>query len=280
MPEHLFVHLSTNKLCFARYDAASHSAFAFSTFRLNPKISLTANLREAERTEPLIQEGNRAEVQVIVSSPATFVPLAEFQEEDCEAIYSLCLGQDKQRRVFYDVVAAANCVVLFSLKSATCHTLEETFENVHYVSSLTPLIRHFTTKGNRRAGQKRFFIYGHEQTAEILVFEDNRLLLANSYNVGNAVDVTYYTLSAAQQLGADIAPAGEESEAQAAINPEAFTPFYVAGEDNWRHDICEELQRFAVNVLPVNPGAEYNRHIISTTKGVPYDLMTLLLDYK
>lgn len=284
LPEHLYLRLSDYSLCLARYDADVHTAFAFSTYKMNPKISLAANLREAGRTEELFKEPGRDSVQVVVSAPATFVPLAEFQEEDCERIYDLCFPCGERRRVFYDVVAVANCVVLFSLKESTCHALEEALKNVNYVSSLTPLVRHFAAKGQIKAGQKRFFLYVHEQTADLVVFEDNRLLAANSYNVGSVADVSYFVLNVAQQLGAEIAPskrADREEVTEAPVfSSEGYTAFFVAAEEKWRKEVCGELRKYAVNVRPINPGAEYNRHVVATTPNVPYDLMTLLLDFK
>ncbi len=273
LPENLFIRLSATDLCIARYDAEVHTAFAFSAFRLNPKISLTANLREAVRTEPLLKNYGEGCVQIVVNAPATFVPLAEFQEEDCEALYDLCFPKDKPRRVFYDVVASANCVVLFSLACATCYALEEAFGNVHYVSSLTPLIRHFSGKTGPRPGRKRFLVAAHEAAADIIVMEDGRLLMANTYSVQGAVDVAYFVLNVARQLGAAVA----SDEASAGAVVEDCVPLYVAGSETERQNVCAELRKYAGGVFPVNPSAEFNRHIVAATGGVPYDLITLLI---
>ncbi len=276
LPENLFLRLSTDALCMARYDAEVHTAFAYSTFRLNPQISLTANLREAIRKEDLLKNVGDGCVQVAINAPATFVPLAEFQEEDCVAIYDHCFPSDKKRRVFYDIVASANCVVLFSLLETTCRALEETFGDIHYISTLTPLIRHCVTKGNNRIGQKRIFVTPHGGSTDILVFEDNRLLMANTYTVSSAVDVAYFAFNVARQLGAEFAPT-DNCDPEEGYNAEHFVPFYISGSDNERQAVCEELQKYAANVLCVSPGAEFNRHIVATTPDVPYDLITWLL---
>jgi hypothetical protein len=139
-------------------DATEPSGYAFFSQRLNPKASLAANLRELARTTPLLQAPPAGQVQVLVNGPATFVPLAEFQEEDCEPLYNFCLPahNDMRRRVFYDVVAAANVVVLFALSDATCYALEDLLGMTpHYVSSFTPLIRHFAGKASAKMGHQR-----------------------------------------------------------------------------------------------------------------------------
>ena len=40
----------------------------------------------------------------------------------------------------------------------------------------------------------------------------------------------------------------------------------------------EMLRQYAEQVYCVNPTGEFNRHIVSTTPGVPYDMMTLILN--
>ena len=44
-----------------------------------------------------------------------------------------------------------------------------------------------------------------------------------------------------------------------------------------RDPVIDELQKYAPRVYPVNPSAEFNRNAVSTTEGVPYDLMCALL---
>ncbi len=276
LPGQLCIRLSETRLCLARYDAGGGSSFRYSSFHLNPKVSLTANLREAGRTEELLKEPAEGSVRVMVCAPATYVPLAEFQEEDCEAVYNLCFPENEQRRVFYDVAASANCVVLFSLQEQTCHSLEEAFGHVYYMSSVTPLLRHFVEKGLGRS-QKRFFVNAHGGVADVFVFEDTRLLLANTYRVRTAVDVAYYVFGIARQLGAGIAPS---EEVPAAAGTDSYAPFYVMGRPGLLREICAELRKYAKNVRPVNPGAEFNRHVVAVTPGVPYDLVVSLLDQR
>ena len=280
LSENLTIRLSRQALCFARYDSGHPSAFAFSTFRLNPMYSLAANLHEAARTEPLMQAEVRGDVQVLVESPVTYVPLAEFQEEEAEQLYALCHPSETRRRVFYDIVTPANCVVLFSLEEVVCHTLEEQFPHVHYVSTLTPVLRHFAGKGAEPGRGVRIFVYQCEQALHVVAFEDTRLLVANSFETESAADTVFYTLSVAQQLGAPLVPTETDSlgiSAESKTCADDFTPLYVAADDAVRNELCEALREYAVNVRPVSSSAEYNRHKVATTKGVPYDVVTFLL---
>ena len=260
-PTSLYLRLSDSRLCFARYEMRQQPLFAFSPYRLRPQTSLTVNLREALQSEPILHAPIK-ETLVLVSTPITPVPLADFQEEDCNTIYNYCFPEDKPRRVFYDIVPAANTVLMFSLDEQTCKDIEEVFDNVRYFSSFTPVLRHFSTKGIVGNPQKRMFIYRHENSIDLAVFEESRMIMVNTYPIINENDVAYYAFNVAKQL--------EMDNKQAA--------FYVAGNNSLRDGTVEALKQFAVNVYNINPTAEFNRHIISTTPGVPYDLMSLLLD--
>ena len=110
--------------------------------------------------------------------------------------------------------------------------------------------------------QKRLFVYRHEKSIDIAVFEETRLIMVNSYPAITEMDAAYYVFNVGKQLAMDNATAA----------------FYVAGNNDLRDKVVSALQQFAANVYSINPTAEFNRHIISTTEGVPYDLMTLLID--
>lgn len=256
----LYLRLSDSQLCFARYEGGREPRFSFSVYKMRPHASLTVNLREAMDTEPILRSPIGT-VQILVTSPVTPVPLADFQEEYCETLYDFCFPRETRRRVFYDVLPTSNVVLLFALNEAICHTLEETFDSVHYVAALTPVLRHFSTKGTA-VHDKRLFAYCHEQQVDVAAFDHSRLLLVNTFDAHAPVDVAYYLLNAARHLG---------------IDPRR-TPFYVAGTPHVRNNVAAELRKYAAQVLPVVPAGEFNRHVVARTDDVPYDLTTLLIE--
>ena len=130
----------------------------------------------------------------------TLVPLAEFQEEDVTDTYNFCFTDDQKRSVFYDTVPAANVVLLFALAQNTCHAIEEVFGQVRYTSSLMPVVQHWATKGIDTTDSARVFVYSHEGTIDVAVFEEKRLLMLNSYRVHSLSDVIYFTFNLVRHL--------------------------------------------------------------------------------
>lgn len=258
-PTTLYLRLGDDEICFARYEARRETYFEFAPYSVRPNASLAVNLREAKISEPILS-APISKVQVPVVGATTPVPLADFQEEDCETLYNYTFPSETPRRVFYDVLPSANAVLLFSLDETTCRILEEEFGNVHYVSALTPVLRHFSVKGMSAA--KRLFAYVQGGMLSVAVFEESKLVVTNTYRMANPVDAAYYVFNVASHQ---------------AMKPEEAA-FYVAGGPEERESISAELRKYAANVYTINPAGEYNRHIVAMTSGVPYDLMTLLLD--
>ncbi len=257
----LYIRLSDTDIHFARFDNNDGKAFHFTTYHLRPQISLTMNLRNAMESVDLLH-GYQGRVEVLVNTPVTPVPLADFQEEDCDTLYDYCFTEETKHRVFYDTIPAANAVLLFGLGENVCHAIEEAFGDVRFASSRTALLQHLATKAlGTGTHRRRLFVYTHEGVIDVAVFDDTRLLMFNSYNVRTLTDVAYYTFNLARHLG--FAPQTE--------------PIYVAGEELLRTPVVEELQKYASQVFAINPAADFNRHIAATTAGIPYDMSVHML---
>lgn len=258
----LHIRISDSEICFATYEAGQTDGFAFETYHVQRQASLTVNLRSAMTELNLPQQARNAAVEVHVRGGLTPVPLAEFQEEDAERIYDFCFSSEAPRRVFYDTVPACNIVGLFALSEATCRVLEDTVgHQVRYTSSLGAVVQHFATKGLANATGKRLFVHVHDDVSDIAIFEETRLITLNTYHVQSLSDIAYYTYNLAHHVG---------------IRTET-DPIFVAGPVTIREPLTEELHKFAERVYPINPAAEFNRHPVVMTEGVPYDFVCALL---
>lgn len=270
----LYIRIASDSLNVARLSDAA-TDFEAATLPLNPTASLTANVRQALINSALCT--GVSDAQVLVSGPTTFVPLAEFQEEDCEQLYDFCLPSESvtRRRVFYDIVPSTNCVALFALDENVCRSIEDLLGlTPHYVSAFTSLIRHFSAKPViPRAGHKRFFVYAHGEHADVVVLESGRLLHASGYTVGSVADVAYYALALARSLGANVVSVAAQGETVSV--PDTF--YVVADDRETINNVVDELRQYAADVLPIIPSAEFNRHSAASNPDIPYDLLTFLI---
>ncbi len=250
----LVLRLSPISLTLARQEDGR--VFEYTTLQLQANLSLVEQLREVVATHSVCQPMPDEGVVVSVVGNYTPVPLADFQEEYCDAFYNYSVSPDVKHRVFYDIVPAANMALLFGMPELTCQTIEEVFGEVHYVSAFTAVIKHFY----RRELSPKMLIYAHEQDIDVLLMDAGKLSLVNTYAVQGPDDAAYYTLSILSQLG---------------IKHEHIT-INVAGHSSLRNPIIARLQQFVTKVLPVIPSQEFS-HEMTTDETIPYDLVTLLL---
>lgn len=259
MPRTLYLRLSESELHLVRYEAGAEPHLYLTPYHLRPQASLTVNLREATAALDILK-AETSKVRVVVTGAVTPVPLAEFQEEDCERIYNYCFaGDEGAHRVFYDTVPSANAVLVFSLKESICRALDDRFGEVRYASAVTYVLDHFCRKASAGTPGRRVFVYAHDAQATVAVFEESRLVMVNSYEVQAESDVLYYVFGVAARLGIDLAQ----------------VPFFVAGEG--REQLVERMRAYAEKVYPVNPAGEFNRHPVALNGELPYDMMCLLL---
>lgn len=262
LPRTLHIHLDGEAVCFARYELRREPFFAFSRVELQPRVTLAATLRDACGTEAVLQQP-AAQVEVVLPVAVTAVPLADFQEEDCESFYNYCFApDDAPRRVFYDVLPQAGAVLVFALADETCHAVEKAFGPVHFTASLTHLLKRFAARRNMADGEKRLFVNLHGHKADVAAFDAGRLLVVNTYEAQSEADAAYFALCIARNLAMD-------------CRKDAF---YVTGDGGMREAVALELKEYAANVYNINPTGEFNRNIVSTTPGVPYDLMAVLME--
>lgn len=239
------------------------AAYPFEHRILRPSTSFETNLQDLRSAHPEFQLPQQMEVVVV--SPITIVPLAEFEEEQSVELYHYTLLGDNEprsaRRVHYDLLPAANAVILFSIKEELCHAIETIFGEVHYVSSFTSWVKRFSSKVNTHQ-RRRAYLHCAEQQIDIAIYEGHHLLILNSYEVNTAADAAYYTLNVAQNLGLDLQQ----------------IPISLFGLEQQRDAIEEQISRYVRNVGVVRLSAEFNRHPITLLPNIPFDLATQILN--
>ncbi|MBR4128486.1 MAG: DUF3822 family protein [Bacteroidaceae bacterium] len=237
--------------------------FAFSPVPLHSHRSLITNLREAVTTLPILTERGNGKVQVLVVGSVTPIPLADFQEEDCDAFYNYCFKPNVPHRVFYDVIPTANLMLVFGLPKTTCSAIEEAFGEVHYEAALTPVLKQFVQKSSLST-EVQLYIYAHEKTIDTVLIDNGKLLMINSYEVHATSDAAYYAFNLLKQHG---------------LSPET-THIAVAGTPDLRNPLIAELGKFAPRTVPILPSIDFKHHEIASTEGMSYDLIAFLLGRK
>lgn len=135
-----------------------------------------------------------ASVNVGVLSPATVLPLAEFEESTVETVYQFVFDGRRApktpRRVFYDMLPSSNGVLLFGVEERNCAEIEQELGEVHYFSPFSGLLQWMAGR-KQTARQRRIFVHCRSTQIDVAYFEGHRIFAFNTFDVQTADDVLY-----------------------------------------------------------------------------------------
>lgn len=249
----------------------SRASLAFSTtngtdviyerYPLKSNISISANMREALRNVPMLQDAYRR-VVVMVDSPVLMTPTDLYREEDEDSLYRYTFTGMEQHAVVHAVVPDLNAVAVFSIhKDLRIVLLDHYGEALTFQPLMISVWRHLFQKSFTGPHQKLFGHF-HDRHLEVFAFNQNRFKFCNSYAVSGEPDnALYYLLSVWKQLG---------------MNPRE-DELHLSGEMQEREQLKEKAQTFVKRVYFGNPSGEFNRAPVTQVEGMPYDLMMYYL---
>lgn len=226
-------------------------------YALKTGISLSANMREAFESAPLLQE-DYGYVTVMTDSPLLLVSIDQFEEKEQETLYRYSFTGQEQQMVMHYVVPNLNVVAIFSIQKALYTVLTDHFEGRLRIQPLMVSIWNHLYQKNFTGPRQKLYGHFHDRRLEIFAFTQNRFKFSNSFPVSNNPnDALYYLLSVWKLLGLD--PSEDE--------------LHLSGEMPERQQLKEEAGRFVKRVYINNPSGEFNRAPVTQIEGMTYDLM-------
>lgn len=223
-------------------------------------ISMAANLREALKTATLPSAEFRR-VQVVIDTPSMLVPLEQFEEENISDLYTYTFAPSQEpRRMLFNVLPDLKAVCLFPINKDLYGVINDRYDNVQFIHAMAPVWRHqhqrsFTGHYNKlyasfMAGQLHLF-----------AFQQNRFKFCNTFDASQAQDALYFIVHVWKQLRMD------------ALHDE----LHLSGDMPDEEELLKELRLYLQKVYVSNPSVEFNQAPATKVKGMPYDLMTLIV---
>ena len=256
--QRLIIRVSRTSLAFSTTNGTD---VIYERYPLKSSISISANMREALRSGPMLQENYR-HVVVMVDSPVLMTPTDLYREEEEDSLYHYTFTGQEQYAVTHAVVPDLNAVAVFSIHKDLRMVLRDHYgDTVNFQPLMISVWRHLYQKSFTGPRQK---LYGHfhDRQLEVFAFTQNRFKFYNSYAVGNEPNnALYFLLSVWKQLG---------------MNPRE-DELHVSGEIPEKELLKEETQKYVKRVFFGNPSGEFNRAQVTQIEGMPYDLMMYYL---
>ena len=163
-------------------------------------------LLEKALRRPRLMEYTFQEVELLVLSPSTCVPLDYFRREEVFPLYNLTFPSLKvsKAEVHYQILPSLEVVELFSVNEQILQTVQSVYPDVEIVSLEGRAIETIAT-ADRKLQDAAIHFYAMVAPKNMLVccFKEQRLHFATTYTVDNDADRLYYIMGAWKSLQMD-----------------------------------------------------------------------------
>lgn len=256
----LSIRLSADGFSFSVFNPSDDSSFDYVTCRIDPGISLTANLKQTLAEHELLRKPFKRTNILVAASGYTLIPFELFEDEQVEEIYYCNHARRHNEVVLYNILDRSNLVVAFAMDKSTCNLIDEQYPEADIFATVSPVIEHCLMK-SRMGANRKMYLNLQRRTVDVLAYEHGHLLFANTFPEKGYADTLYYALGVWKELGLS-----QETD-----------ELYLIGDCDGKEQLVTELRRFVKNVAMVNPAAEFNRAPLARVENMPYDMQALLL---
>ena len=232
----------------------------FEPYVVKGGISMAANLREALKTATL-PSGNVKRVQVVIDTPSMLVPIEQFEEENINDLYAYTFAPSQEpRKILFNVLPDLKAVCLFPINKDLYGVINDRYDDVQFIHALAPIWRHMHQRSFTGHFNKLYASFLGRQLC-LFAFQQNRFKFCNTFDASHAQDALYFIMYVWKQLRMD------------AFRDE----LHLSGEVPEEKQLMQELKQYLQKVYLSNPAAEFNQAPATKVKGMPYDLMTLIV---
>ena len=171
--QRLVIRISRNSLSFATISNEVNGQITFKPYILNTGISIAANLREAFRTQELLQD-TYFRVLIMIDTPSLMVPIELFHEEEQRSLYLHTFQGHEQDEIVNTVLPDLNCVAVFSVNRDLKLVLDDHFATPTFIAATAPVWRYLHQRSYMGVREK-LYAYFHDRRMEVFTFGQNRL---------------------------------------------------------------------------------------------------------
>ncbi len=140
------------------------------------------------------------QIHIITPSPKfTLVPAPLYDPGKKDEYFTFNHLTDNNSIILSNNIPESDTFVIFSLTKSVNDLLTSSFPGVQYFHHIKPLLRHITCPGKNLSG-KYIHVHIEREFFNLIVFDQNDLILCNSFNHRNISDILYYVLNVFKRL--------------------------------------------------------------------------------
>ena len=255
----LSIRISTNGFCFCSYTASQPDSLQYYSYSVNNRITLAANLDEALKECPFVNDEANMNVSIIVETDRfTTIPNEYDNKSEHAALFRTCFPQVAATdRIIANRLPAQGVTLLFAIDEKLYDRLCS-IGNATFYSPISILLG-FLEK--QSIGDSKYMLACCDCNSMLLLsMSEGKLQLANSFKSDDMHDHAFYLLSIWKEHK---------------LQQESDT-LYICG-DKGVEDITPILNMFIQNTKRINPNELFRPNLLNRITKIPFDLQALLL---
>ena len=177
---------------------------------------------------PHLMEYTFQDVELLVLSPSTCVPLEHFRREEVFPLYNLTFPSlnVSKKEVHYQILPSLEVVELFSVNQQILQTIQAIYPDVTINSLEGRAIETIANTDKKKQGRDvHFYVMIAPENMLVCCFKEQQLYYASTFNVNNDSDRLYYIIGVWKSLQMN----------------EQTQPLYL---NNASEEFMQQLQRF------------------------------------
>ena len=257
----LIMRIGRNTLSFTLPDPADkEQPLRYEPYVVKGGISMAANLREALKTATL-PSADVKRVQVVLDTPSMLVPIEQFEEENINDLYTYTFAPSQEpRKILFNVLPDLKVVCLFPINKDLYGVINDRYSYVQFIHALTPVWRYLHKRSFTSHFNKLYATFCGRQLC-LFAFQQNHFKFCNTFETDNMNDALFFIIYVWKQLRMDV------------IHDE----LHLFGELPDGEQLSQNLKQYLQKVYVSNPAIEFCKAPATKVKGMPYDLMTLIV---
>ena len=197
----LMLRIGTSEILISQPYAERITAAETATFIRKSGMSATANLREAFKTCPLLQQPFTG-IQLLADTPTMLVPEEEFHEADSPALFDhVYKGYEHHLKAHIDL-PELHCAAVYAIEKDILTVIGDHTDHYQILPTTVPVWR-YLHRHEQGKNRRKLFAYFHDERIDVFSFSRNRFVFANNFKVDNEHDALYFILYTWSQMKLD-----------------------------------------------------------------------------
>lgn len=147
-------------------------------------------------------KGDFASVNILFEdSRYTLLPIPLFDLNSYQSVYKYNFTNTTGEEVFYNAVPVSDVVLIYGIPSGLVDSLKKRYPNARFFHGNIPLLTTFINKYRNAENQGSALANFRNGALDILVLNDRKLQLLNSYTCKTDEDVLYFLVFVIEQIG-------------------------------------------------------------------------------